>query len=331
FYGLVLLSLFPSINLHVDEINRVFGGDLSDDLSILSKKGWLISVDKEVFKVHQIIKEFFLFNYPMHSQDITPMIKYYLVNIEWNETDHPSEQKKYMIFVKSLIDSLKGYDEGIIILANNVAMLYRYFGFFEIALKYMLIVKDFDEKNNNDTNLAQTYNNIGNVYHKLGDIDNTIKYFELSMDIREKYNDPLLSESYLAMGSLLSENGYVDIAKKYLDILENMEINEKSFIPISNLGILIYTKLKKPKLVMKYINAALSFINNKIVDENHLYIAYTYNNISLFYEKLLQDYNLAIHYKQKQDELMKKNFSEEDKDSKNIKTDLERLNKLNSL
>lgn len=313
FYGLVLLSLFPSINLHVDEINRVFGGDLSDDLSILSKKGWLISVDKEIFKIHQIIKEFFLFNYPMSAEDITPMIKYYLEYIRWNEIDHPSEQKEYLIFVKSLIDGLKDYNEELITLANNLAMLYRYFGFYTLSLEYMLIVKDFDEKYNDKNNLAQTYNNLAQVYNSMKETELSEKYNELSLKLREECNSSDIGENYLNMCNIhLKQSNYKE-AKLYLDKLLKFEIPTKSIIPIYNAAMLYYLNTNDISEAFKYAEKVLNLINNNEVDTKHLYIAYTYSNIADIYIAK-NKISYAIKYKKKAKEHILINFGEEHPD-----------------
>jgi tetratricopeptide (TPR) repeat protein len=318
FFCLILLSLFPSINLHVDEINRVFGEDLSDELSFLSKKGWLISVDNKVFKVHQIIKEFFLFNYPMYAENIAPMIKYYLEKIKWNQVNHPNEQKEFMIFVKSLIDGLKGYDEKSIILANNLAMLYRYFGFYSMALKYMLIVKDFDEKNQNQTNLAQTYNNLAQVYYSMNEHELAEKYNTLSLTIR-KENDTSynIQENYLSMcNNYINQSNYKE-AKIYLDKLLNLDVDIKSIIPIYNTAMIYYLNIENLNEAFTYVEKALEYIHSNKSDTKHLYIAYTYSNIADIYA-FKNNIPFAIEYKQKAKKHILENFGKEHPDLKAI-------------
>jgi hypothetical protein len=323
-FGLILLSLFPSINLHVDKINRVFGGDLSDELTFLSKKGWLIAVDKQVFKIHQIIKEFFLFNFPLNVIDVTPMITFYLENIKWNEVEHPSKQKEYMIFVKSLIDGLKDYDEGVIILANNLAMLYRYFGFYKTALKYMLLVKDYDEKNANKVNLAQTYNNLAQVYNSLNKIELAEKYNNLSLSLRDKdiYN---IQENYLSIcNNYMSQSNYKE-AKVYLDkLLINLKNNIKSIIPIYNTAIVYYLNIDNIEEAFQYVKQALKHISSEKVDTRHLYVAYTYSNIADVY---IADKNIpvAIEYKLKAREHILKNFGNKHPDLKSLENILKVL------
>ncbi|MDH4943959.1 tetratricopeptide repeat protein [Sulfurimonas sp. C5] len=313
FNGLILLSLFPSINLHVDEIGRVFNADLRNDLSLLSKKGWLISIEKEVFKIHQIIKEFFLFNFPLVAEDVTPMIKYYLENLKWNEIDHPSEQKSYMIFVQSLIDGLKSYDEEVMTLANNIAMLYRYFGFYEIALKYMLMVKDFDEESGNKMNLAQTYNNLAQVYFSMKQYELGEQYAMLSLKLREENSPYNIQENYLNMcNSYIRQSNYKE-AKVYLDKLLTLEVDIRSIIPIYNSAMLYYLNIENTKEAFKYAEQALEHINSNKVDTKHLYIAYTYSNIADIY---VEDKNitLAIEYKLKAKEHILENFGDQHPD-----------------
>lgn len=307
FYGLILLSLFPSINLHVDEINRVFGGDLSDELLLLSKKGWLISIDQQIFKMHQIVKEFFLFNFPLNADNVTPMINYYLASLKWNEVEHPIEQKEYIVFVKSLIDGLKSYDEGVIILANNLAMLYRYFGFYELALKYMFIVKEYDENSHNTTNLAQTYNNLAQVYTSLKENRLAEKYNLLSLKLRKKHTPHNIQENYLSLCNKYIQQSNYEKAKIYLDKLLSLEIEVKSIIPIYNIAMIYYLNINDTEEAFKYVTKALQYINNNEVDTRHLYIAYTYSNIADIY---IADQNIpvAIEYKQKAKEHIVKNF-----------------------
>lgn len=319
FFGLILLSLFPSINLHEDEINRVFGVDLSEELSFLSKKGWLISVDKQVFKIHKIIKEFFLFNFPLIAEDVIPMIQYYLEYIKWNELDHPNEQKDYMIFVKSLIDGLKSHDEGVMILANNIAMLYRYFGFYEVALKYMLMVKDFDEESGNKTNLGQTYNNLAQVYFSMNKNELAEKYNTLSLELREGDNANNIQENYLSIcNNYISKSNYKE-AKIYLDKLLNLEVDIKSVIPIYNSTIIYYLSIEDTKEAFKYAEQALEHINSNKIDTRHLYTAYTYSNIADIYSA---DKNipLAIKYKLKAKEHILENFGDKHPDLQPIES-----------
>lgn len=322
-------SFMPSVAIDISRIENIFLHDhnIEIKLNFLCKKGWLIKIGKD-YKMHQIIKEFLIANYPLQLEFYTDMIIGLLSKLEWNEIEHPNSQEQYMIYAQTLIDNSKTIDAGLAMLSNNLAMLIRYFGNYDEALKYMLITLQFDELTDNPYNLAQSYNNIGNIYHKLKDIDNTIKYFELSINIREQLDNPLLSESYLAMGSLLLENGYLDQAKSYFDILQDMNVPDKSYIPMTNFGILLFFNLEESEIVMKYINAALKFIETNIVDENHLYIAYTYHNISLVYEKLFQNFSKALDYKTKQLEVMRKNFDENHQDAKNIISDLQRLSVL---
>jgi len=323
-YGLILLSLFPSVNLHTNEINRIFNGDLSNELLFLSKKGWLISSNKYTFKMHQIIKEFFLFNFPVDAQDVISMIMFYLDRLEWNEIEHPKDQQEYMLFAKSLIDALNEYDEGVALLANNLAMLYRYFGFYDLALKYMLIVEEFDKMSCNELGLAQTYNNIAQIYSSMREKQLAHRYNQLSLELREKNSHHNIQENYLAICSDYLEQEDYKNAKIYLDELLKLKVDIKSLIPIYNAAILYYTYTHNFNKALEYVQKALEHINSGNLDKKHLYIAYTYGNIGEVYI-LKQNFPLAIEYKQKARQHIIDNFDINHPDLKRIDRDLDSL------
>lgn len=327
-HGLIWLSLFPSINLHTNEINRIFDRDLSNELLFLSKKGWLISSDKSTFKMHQIIKEFFLFNFPVYAQDAIPIITFYLHRLEWNEMDHPKDQQEYILFAKSLIDALNEYDEGVALLANNLAMLYRYFGFYDLALKYMSITEEFDKMSCNEPGLAQTYNNISQIYSSMKNKPLARKYNQLSLDLREKRSRHNIEENYLSLcNDYIQQEDYKN-AKIYLNkLLElEVEVDIRSLIPIYNTAILYYTYTHNLNKALEYVQKALEHINSGKVDKKHLYIAYTYGNIGEVYI-LKENFPLAIEYKQKARQHIIDNFDINHPDLKHIDIDLDSLTK----
>lgn len=296
-FKLALLSLFPSINLQIHEINSVFEKDFTRDLILLSKKGWIIQLDKSIFKMHQIIKEFIIYNYPLECRHVSFLIIYYLRKIEWNELEHPERQSKYMIFAKSLIDSLYDYDESLITLSNNLAMLYRYYGNYNLALRYMLFVKEYDEQYNNPKNLAQTYNNIAQVYDKMNENELSEKYTLLSLKLREEIPSHNIQENYLSLvASNLSKKNYPD-AKIYLDKLLAMQI-KKDVIPVYNAAMMYYLHVKNFDKAIEYASQALCAIDSQEVDDRHLYIMYTYSNIGDIYIAK-ENWEEAIFYKEK--------------------------------
>jgi len=330
---LMIFSLFPSSNLNIKDIYNISDLNLNKELLLLSKKGWLIYIDKETYKIHQIIKEFLLYNFPLRCEHVVPMIKNNLKCIRWNEVEHPKNQQRYMTFAKSLIDGLSNSDDGLIMLSNNLAMLYRYFGYFELALKYMIIVKEYDENTGDKVSLAQTYNNLGQVYSSMKNSKLAKKYNLLSLNIRKEHSSYNIQENYLSIcDNAIREENYIE-AKEYLDKLLSMKTDIKSIIPIYNSAILYYLNIKDIDKAFIYVNKALDKINNGEVDSKHLYIAYTYSNISEIYIAN-NNLDLAIEYRLKAKEHILKNFGDTHPDLEYINkalTTLVDINKMNNI
>ncbi|MDP4267376.1 MAG: tetratricopeptide repeat protein [Bacteroidota bacterium] len=155
------------------------------------------------------------------------------------------------------------------------------------------------KKIGNKTEEALAYNNLGLVYYYLGDYNTSLKYYNISLEIRTANQDKNgIASSLMNIGLVYDAKAEYGKALNYhfksLRIWE--ESNDKTGISkaYNNIG-KVYFVNKDYEEALKYYRKALK-IKEELGDKNALATSYT--NIGLIYEAK-NDYNKALEFYKK--------------------------------
>jgi len=163
----------------------------------------------------------------------------------------------------------------------------------------------------NHPKIGATYNSLANLYKSMGKYTESLKYFEKSLEVREKqfgeYN-PIFLDSYRNLGELYEKIGNYDKALSiYNKVLEknfNMDTSSVSIL-YDCIGRIYQTK-NQYKEALKFYKKAL-IIHERIFGTNHANIATGYNNIGIIYNDMGK-YNQALNYLDKSLQMRKNIF-----------------------
>ncbi len=207
-----------------------------------------------------------------------------------------SQSLKAEIYQEPILDSLENISSDSL---KTLSKTYRYSNP-KIAEIYAKALFKRGEKNNNLSDLAYGYHQLGLVDDILGNYDESIKKFNKSIEISKSINDSiLLIDLYLVRG-----NAYL-YKKEYERVYDNYEtalqiakkINNLQYIIVSNANIAYLKKeigLLKDALEIEKKNLKLSenitFSNNTthinlILNLSKTYLALNKNDTAIYYSK----------------------------------------------
>jgi tetratricopeptide (TPR) repeat protein len=271
------LSLFPSYDIEFDDLKEFLvienEVEFSNILNKLSKTGWLIK-DKTTYKLHQIIKEFFLSNHKPIFDEVEEII-ISLGNIIADLYEkNPVDTFPLIPYVTSVLDNIEDENEIVAISYNNISQIYQAMGELEKALEYqkkdLKIIKEILGKKHPD--LATSYNNISMIYQVMGELEKALEYQKKTIEIREE----ILDEKH------------PDLAASYNNIS------------------MIYKAMGELEKALEYQKKALE-LREEILGEKHPDLAQSYNNISLIFI-VKKDFKSAKIYIDKAVNILKYNF-----------------------
>ena len=113
---LQFLAILPSIEIDIATLEEIFieNDRLKLKLSALAKRGWLIKKEN-TYKLHQIIKEFILANYPLEFSEFSPIAQN--IGIQLNPNDsylNPIEKIHYIEIIDSILNCYPKVNDPII-------------------------------------------------------------------------------------------------------------------------------------------------------------------------------------------------------------------------
>ncbi|MBL4705879.1 MAG: tetratricopeptide repeat protein [Flavobacteriales bacterium] len=192
------------------------------------------------------------------------------------------------------IDNLVNYRQ----MQLNLASMYRSMENYLESEKLFLNVLASYKNINADRGISLAENGLGQLYVVQGRYNLAVHYLEKVTVVREKYNDPLLPESYTDLGIAYKNSGKYSLAlesyMKALKIYKSASDSAGIISVNSNLGVL-YRRLERYDDALKCLNQAYKY------NLNHGFIANAAkacNNLGNVYKEL-DNFNLAIDYFQK--------------------------------
>lgn len=305
------LSILPSIEIELENLEYIFqrkDEDFEELLNYLVEKGWLSSIDGD-YKLHQIIKEYILEHHSPTFEDIHIIIDYFNKD-DSTDPEYAVNNKKYIQYFNSISKIVDKYkDEEIFRFYNNMGHLYRHLGNFKASLNNFKKVELFIKKNyaQMNINLAAIYTNQALVYVEMEDYSKALSLHNKSIEIKEELlkeedeSDHInmlnisLATSYNNLAELYSQQGKtLDKAFKFyqksLKIRKELlgEDNFATATSYRNLG-QYFLKVEDCKEALSNFNKALE-IREKILNQNHPYIAQSYSDLALGYSCLGEEH-----------------------------------------
>lgn len=289
---LLMLSLFPSLEIDISVFEKCFGDNIKNKLIKLEKNGWLDKKENS-FKLHQIIKEYLKRQEELDYEKVKLIFKRVADFINPDDFSvNANSLIHYIPIIESFLNDYEKYeDEYIIGLNDSLTFLYYSLAKFEKALdiqnrmlelRERLFGKDKNEYAKGLTLKALIFRELGKYYEAL-ELDN------FAIDIR-KVNEKLkndLAVSYNNISLVYSSLGKNELALKFVkkasEIIENsLNINYLLLSRIYNNQSLSFRNIQEFKTSLEYAKKAQK-IKEKNLDENHNSLASTYCNISLIY------------------------------------------------
>ena len=270
-----LLRSRGDLNQQVEELKNM-GKDISARRDTLNKAKAVYNAEKE-----ETARRCYSFFEKFSAQFLNDSAAYYLelranldtTNVQWqNETGS---------FIK---DYLADYNKAL--------------SYYERALRQSI-------RQNNNIEVATSYNGIGLLCSEKRECDSALKYFQKALDIIKSIHGekhPDAATCYENMGIVYGEQGAYAKEKIYLhkalNIRESIYGRKHSSVATSynNIGSM-YDKLGKYATALNYFQKSL-FLRESIYGENNEYVATCYNNIGLVYNNK-GSYDKAMEYYQK--------------------------------
>ncbi len=309
------LSVLPSIEISFDDLHTFLVCEDKEKLEILLNElvdnGWLIE-SNGMYKFHQILKEFILESHTPKLEDIENILDYFTNLItDIYSTQDVLDKKNYLVYLETLNNFTKTIQEK----NEKIAYLIHSEGYINLILGNYKKTKELYKKsfvmrksilNENDIQLAISYNGQAAIAEKEGRYSDALKLYMQSLEIREKYTwiEKIVIE-YNNIGRMYKMLGEYDKAIEYLekslDIRKQIygEKHEATAKAYNVLGSL-YQEISKDQndeyfnKSYEYYNKSLN-IRKKILQNNHPAIASSYNNIGTWFVSQ-EDWKNATKY-----------------------------------
>jgi hypothetical protein len=168
------LAVLPSIDIELSFLEEILDEErLKGRLNFLVGRGWLIESD-EVYKLHQIIKEYILSNHTPLFEEIEVVVDS-LSKVMGNSADaqvavNNRDNIVYFESLDNLLERLESENEKVGTFFNNFGLIVKYLGDYKKAeplyLKALKIWKKVLDEDHPNT--ATSYNNLASLYESMG-------------------------------------------------------------------------------------------------------------------------------------------------------------------
>ncbi len=150
-----------------------------------------------------------------------------------------------LLHIKGLIYGNKGDYDNAINYSNN-------------SIKYRI-----ESNGENDTILANTYNNLGMFYYYKGNYNESIKYYQKAMEIsmlRKIKDEPAIATYYQNIGIIFAKRGDFDKANEYFN--KNLHLNRKILSNDDPNLARIYLNLGRLNYLLQNFNTAIIYLDS---------------------------------------------------------------------
>ena len=184
---------------------------------VMREKGYLYSEQGEFVKAMKILIEALKFDEKINNKDGVGS-DLNLIGLIYNQQEKLDEALSYFIKARDKFIEIKD-EHGIAMVVGNMGMVYRNKNEFELSLKCYFNSLEFykKEKNEqNEINIANLENNIGNIYKDIKKYDKALEYFFKAKVGKSKY------KMYTSLVATLSNIADIYVERKQFN--EALEI-----------------------------------------------------------------------------------------------------------
>lgn len=226
------------------------------------------------------------------------------------------ELGNYPVALKHFFESLKlreqlNRKESVSVSLNNIGLLYRKQKNYDKALEYYQKTLQCYDETSNEEKLRRVLNNIGNIYLEKGELEKAFLFFnkvyQLAIESKDKayqaFSLANVAKIEVHQGNL---NQALEDFKKAIHFLDELKMKNKKGV-VYNYMCDCLLKLNRPKEALKFGEKALE-INQECSAKGE--IAESYYKLFETYQ-LNKDYEKALHYHIKCNELQVELFSAE--------------------
>ena len=344
------LAVLPSIDIELSFLEEILGKErLKGRLNFLVGHGWLIE-NGGSYKLHQIIKEFILANYPSHFKEIETIINYFLkyeIKIEeWITIflesvanfciQYSMEDKKvgdlYYLLGRKYHDDLANIRKAEIYLNNAKKLyvavenvididIYHRLGCINNNLYYLNKALSHYEKEGSEEEKAVCLDDIGTAYWKQNELNEALVYFEKSLELLKENDFRGRAINYNQQSLVYKNKNEICKAFKYqLKAIkaikkareeDNSKLNKREEAQlINNLGELYMDETEQYTKAFNYLKEALD-LREKILYAGHERFGESYDNLAII-ENKLGNINSAKEYQLEAIEIWEKSPPEKD-------------------
>jgi len=301
---LLMLSLFPSLEIDISVFEKCFGDDnIKNKLIKLEKNGWLDKKENS-FKLHQIIKEYLTRQEELDYEKVKLIFKRVADFINPDDSSvNANSLIHYIPVIESFLNDYDKYeDEYIIGLNDSLTFLYYSLAKYERALDIQNRMLELREKlfGKEVNEYAKGLNLKAVIYNELGKYKEALELHNHVISIRGNKEELEISYSNISMVYYNLKNNLkaIEYAVKALKLVEKLLKIDYLFLSTiyNNLSV-IYQDLNEYKIALEYVKKAIKIRENEL-DKNHISLSNAYNNISTIYLDM-KEYKDALLYAKK--------------------------------
>ena len=304
---LLMLSIFPSLEIDVSVFEKCFGDNIKNKLIKLEKNGWLDKKENS-FKLHQIIKEYLKSQEELDYEKVKLIFKRVADFINPDDCSvNANSLINYIPIIESFLNDYDKYeDEYIIGLNDSLTFLYYSLAKYERALDIQDRMLELRERlfGIETIEYSKGLNLKAVVFNALGKYKDALELHNkaiILIENKDEFKKDLIT-TYCNIALIYRIFKNKQKALEYRDkTLESLKkISKMDYIFLSD----IYTNISSIYRFVEDNKNALEFAKNalltkeKILDKKHHSLGTSYNNISLIYQDLGK-LNDALYYSNK--------------------------------
>ena len=314
------ISVLPSIEIEFKFLQEIFNKkddeNFEEILNYFCEKGWLSSLNNG-YKLHQIVKEFFLSNTPPILEEIQTIIDFFFNKMESAYTlEEHLHGHKYLSYLESFVSISNIIDDKqIAYFIHSAGYLNFLLGNYKRAercykISFKMRKEILDE---NDIIFAISLNGQATMKEQSGNYSKALELYLKSLSIREKYfgiYPAKVAVEYNNVGRMYDKLKKYD--ESYFYLSESLQLRKEIFGEKNEFTARAYNVLgsflqDKSKRVLnqeefdeiyqkayEYSYKALE-IRIEILSKNHPDIAISFINVGTFHAEM-NEYTNAIHF-----------------------------------
>lgn len=245
----------------------------------------------------------------------------------YSEQDLPEQALQYLLAARKLSTNLKEDQSEVLIIDNNLALLYAEIGQPLRAIPYLKKILAYEKTRGDSLHLSITYSNLAYTYQNIPDFEQAFMYFDTSLYYSNlfkqeevtyaTYKD--MSDAYLKMGKL---NQALDYQKRSYQ-LEKLVVDRQTQRQITALEVKFDTERKEKELLLSEKEVADLKISRQQMGIFLLLTATIAFFCFLLYRKAKEDAHRKQELQIVEERLLKSDLKNKELEAKQLKNQLD--------